>query len=135
MSNISIYNCKDGRTRVYLKDEGKVISYPRYLMEQSLGRPLDANEQVHHKDENPFNNSLDNLEIKLFREHQREHSTKYVDIITTCPWCGNYFLWTAKKQRTFYGNHRRKNRVFLIDEPFCSKRCSGEFGKYIQEMK
>lgn len=135
MNNISIYNCKDGRTRVYLKNEKRVISYPRYLMEKKLGRKLYDEEQVHHKDGNPLNNDLSNLEIKLFRDHQRQHATKYVDLVVKCPWCGNEFLWTAKTQRNFYGNHKRKNRTFLIDEPFCSKKCSGEFGKYIQISK
>ena len=135
MSNISIYCCRDGRTRVYLKDEKRVISYPRYLMEQKLGRQLLEDEQVHHKDENPLNNDLDNLEIKLFREHQREHAIKYVDLFVKCPWCGNEFLWTAKKQRTFYGNLKRKDRTPILDEPFCSKHCVGSFGKHIQLMK
>lgn len=135
MSNISIYCCRDGRTRVYLKNEKRVISYPRYLMEQKIGRKLLEVEQVHHKDENPLNNNIDNLEIKIFGEHQREHSTKYFDKVVKCPWCGNEFLWTAKKQRTFHSNHKRKDRVFLIDEPFCSKECTGAFGKHIQLMK
>lgn len=135
MNNVSVYECKDGRTRVYLKDEKRVISYPRYLVEEQLGRKLNDDEQVHHKDGNPLNNELNNLEIKLFREHQREHSTKYYDKVVKCPWCGNTFLWTSKQQRGFYGNHRRKNRAFLLDEPFCSKKCSGEFGKYIQMNK
>ena len=31
-------------------------------MEEKLGRKLLPNEQVHHIDENPLNNNLDNLE-------------------------------------------------------------------------
>jgi hypothetical protein len=135
MSNISIYSCRDGRTRVYLKDEKRVISYPRYLMEQKIGRKLLDDEQVHHKDGNPLNNAIENLEIKLYREHQREHATKYCDVIVKCHWCGNEFLWTAKQQRTFYGNIKRKNRKSITNEPFCSKQCIGSFGRYSQLTK
>ena len=134
MDNIAIYECKDGRVRVYLKDSKKVISYPRYLLEQSLGRELQSNEQVHHKDENPLNNNLDNLEIKLLGEHQREHNpAKYHDKYVVCAWCNESFLWTAKQQRTFKSNRSRKNRkTGSFDAPFCSSKCSGEYGRYIQ---
>ena len=134
MSGVTVYECKDGRTRVYIKDTKKVISYPKYLMEQSLGRELLPNEQVHHKDENPLNNDLGNLEVKMLGEHQREHNpVKYHDKLATCGWCGKQFLWTAKQQRNFNGNRHRKNRnTRLPDSPFCSRKCSGEYGKYIQ---
>lgn len=132
MDGITIYECKDGRTRVYIKDTKKVISYPKYLMEQKLGRPLNDNEQVHHKDENPLNNNLDNLEIKLLGEHQREHGIKYHDKMTVCGWCGKEFLWTALKQRKFHGNHSRKNREYTNDKPFCSKSCASKYGRHIQ---
>ena len=130
MENISVYQCKDGRTRVYLKDTKKVISYPKYLMEQSLGRKLRPEEQVHHKDEHPLNNNLDNLEVVKLGEHQRHHSTKYVDRIAKCAWCGKEFLWTAKQQKRFYGS--KKRRLPDSDSPFCSKSCSGSKGRSIQ---
>ena len=103
-------------------------------MEQSLGRELLPNEQVHHKDGDPLNNDLDNLEIKMLGEHQREHNpVKYHDKFTTCGWCGKQFLWTAKQQRTFNGNRNRKSKITnMIDEPFCSKKCSGECGRHTQ---
>lgn len=133
-NNINIYECKDGRIRVYLKDTKQVISYPKYLMEQKLGRKLEQNEQVHHKDGNPLNNDVDNLEVKLLGEHQREHNPKkYVDKIAQCEWCGKEFLWTAKQQKAFYGNQNRKSRVNRQHEnPFCSKKCLGEYSRYIQ---
>lgn len=45
----SIYECKDGRVRIYIKDKKKVMSYPKFLMEQLIGRELEPNEEVHHK--------------------------------------------------------------------------------------
>lgn len=127
MQNVSIYKCKDGRTRVYLRDEKRVISYPRYVMEEHLGRPLESKEQIHHKDGNPLNNDISNLEIRLLGEHQKEHNPqKYFDKTVKCGWCNKEFLWTAKQQRTFHGNNRH------LPSPFCSKSCVGQYGKYIQ---
>lgn len=128
--SISIYECKDGRVRVYIKETKKVMSYPKYLMEQELGRPLLPNEEVHHRDEDPLNNTIGNLQVRLHGEHQAEHATKYYDTTTKCGWCGKEFLWTAAQQRKFYSNRRDcKN---FSEEPFCSRQCSGKYGKSIQ---
>ena len=134
MKENNTYVCSDGRVRIYLKDTKQVMSYPKYLMEQALGRRLLPNEQVHHKDGNPLKNELDNLEIRLLGEHQREHNPqKYLDKMATCEWCGKEFLWTAKQQRTFYGNRNRKTKTNKLPQnPFCSKKCSGEYGAYVQ---
>lgn len=122
--------------RIYDKETQKVISYPKFLMQEHLGRELLPDEQVHHIDGDPLNNSLDNLEIRQLGEHQREHATKYFDKITKCVWCGEEFLWTAKKQRGCHENRQRKereNRTYV--GPFCSRHCSGLYGKYIQILK
>lgn len=134
MDEHRIYVCNDGRVRMYLKETKQVVSYPKYLMEKKLGRKLLSNEQVHHKDGNPLKNELDNLELKLLGEHQKEHSTKYYDKIATCGWCGEEFIWTAKQQNDFNKNRNRKNRHH-INSPFCSKKCAGKYGKYMQLKK
>ena len=131
MDDHKIYTCKDGRLRVYLKESKRVISYPRFLMEQKLGRELKPNEQIHHIDGDPLNNNLDNLEIRLLGDHQREHNpSKYRDKIVSCEWCGKEFIWTAKQQRNFYINKRRRHSD--NDNPFCSKKCVGAYGRHIQ---
>lgn len=133
--NYTVYVCKDNRTRVYLHDSKQVISYPRFLMEQKLGRTLLADEQVHHIDGNPLNNNLDNLEIKLIGEHQREHNPrKYFDRLAVCQWCGNEFYWTAAQQSRFYRNKNRRQAKHKTANPFCSKKCVGEYGKHIQNL-
>ena len=53
----------------------KIVLYYRYLMEYKLGRFLAADEVVHHKDGNPENNSLDNLEVMKRSEHSKYHSS------------------------------------------------------------
>lgn len=48
----------------------------RYVMECFLGRALRPEEQVHHKDGNKLNNSLENLEVLSREEHARIHHPK-----------------------------------------------------------
>ena len=77
-----IYKCKDGRVRVRIitdENQSKVISYPKILMEEKLGRPLEPYEEVHHIDGDFTNNDISNLELVKHGEHQRHHSQKYYD--------------------------------------------------------
>ena len=124
------YMCKDGRERVVIVDDnGKhtTKSYPRILMEKKIGRPLEPYEDVHHIDENPCNNSLDNLEIKIHGEHQREHSQYYKDTEEICMICGNKYIMTAKQWRKLSGNVLRctGNRHGWLT---CSKSCAAKAG-------
>lgn len=61
------YTRKDGRKHVILYDPNvglrKTVSYPKYLMEQHIGRPLEKWETVDHIDEDFTNDNLDNLQI------------------------------------------------------------------------
>jgi hypothetical protein len=45
----------------------------RLVMERSLGCYLPASAQVHHRDENPLNNALENLQVMTRREHLAHH--------------------------------------------------------------
>lgn len=69
---------KDGYVQIYSPDHPSVADYPyvlehRLIMEKHLGRYLSPEEVVHHKDKNPSNNDIDNLE--LFANHS-EHISK-----------------------------------------------------------
>lgn len=85
---------------------------------------------IHHKDKNPLNNSLANLELKEAKQHLREHSQKYFDKEVVCPVCGKPFIWTAKQQAMHFGNRFRT----ASEQPMCSKHCVGIFGQK-QQMK
>ncbi len=119
------YKCRDGRWRAYCVDENgnpRIVSYPRILMEQKLGRPLEPDEDVHHIDENMDNNSMDNLEVISHGEHQRQHQQKYVNTVETCIICGNSFKFSSLAWARFYVDlNRGRNRVLT-----CSKSCAGK---------
>lgn len=113
-----------GRLFIIVKENNsyKTISYPRYLMEQELGRPLAADEDVHHKDGDYLNNDIDNLEIRKRGEHQREHSLKYpLEIKSICSECGKEFILTREQRNKFL---QGKSKRF-----FCSRRCAGICGR------
>lgn len=127
------YKRKDGRWIAYCIDENgnpHTYSYPRILMEEKLGRPLKPYEDVHHKDENIDNNNINNLEIQIHGEHQRKHSTKYVDTIETCMICGCKFTMSSKAWSRFFADLSRKQKRSRILT--CSKSCAGKAssGKY-----
>lgn len=118
------YTNNYGRLFVRIGENGNYItkSYPRYLMEEKLGRALKPQEDVHHIDGNPNNNVLDNLEIKLHGEHQREHSLKMpLEIVKHCYECGKEFVLT-KEQRKKYSQGN-------LNRFFCSRRCGGICGR------
>lgn len=96
----------------------------RIIMENFLGRLLNTNEIVHHKDENGKNNDIKNLEVMDKVTHSKMHSSTGLTIIVLkCPNC----------QRIF---ERRKGQTHLskpnMSKTFCSRKCNGQFGKNVQ---
>jgi hypothetical protein len=59
------YEWRDGK-RVTIRQH-------RWVMEQHLGRKLMPGEEIHHIDENPANNAVENLMVVSRGEHQRLH--------------------------------------------------------------
>ena len=117
---------------VYDKDKKQVVPYARYLMEQYLGRKLREDEEVHHKDHDKTNDVIENLEVIKSTEHRKHHNPlKYKDTIEQCYVCGKSFIFTAKQHSNKYKERKRKPDT--VDKYFCSRKCSGIYGKKIQE--
>jgi transcriptional regulator of aromatic amino acid metabolism len=50
------------------------VKLHRLVMERELGRYLETNELVHHKDENKLNNDISNLQLITQAEHRAIHN-------------------------------------------------------------
>lgn len=66
---------KRGYRWLYVKENGRSRARRehRVLMEMHLGRRLEPWEVVHHKDGNPSNNCIENLEVQEFGAHTANH--------------------------------------------------------------
>lgn len=114
---------------------GAFVPEHRLVMAIAIGRPLTANEHVHHIDKNKANNNIENLLIVDPHEHGRYHKGKRVSrergrqtikfegraewAKMRCPNCGKIFF--------------RPKRETVLSKPnklgvnFCSNRCGALF--------
>lgn len=67
----------DGTGYVVVKtDDGKTIREHRYVVEKIIGRNLNSDEVVHHKNGDKTDNRPENLEIMTRAEHNKIHSSR-----------------------------------------------------------
>lgn len=116
----------DGRERVilYKNRKRRTMSYPKFLVWKETGNLIADNEHVHHKDENPQNNNIDNFEITNIHKHGALHTKQDTFI---CKWCSKEFTLKGGKLSNHKSN-RLKNKV----GPFCGRPCAGKYGTYVQ---
>jgi ribosomal protein L34 len=77
------------RYRQITTPDGRKVLEHRWVMEQVLGRPLLADEQVHHKNHNRLDNRPENLEVVTSAEHGLRHTVH--PTTKACAVCGETF--------------------------------------------
>lgn len=104
---------------------GYVLEH-RIVMENYLGRLLNKDEVVHHKDHDTKNNSIENLEVMKYKEHCKMHALEQGKnfALLKCPWCGKIF----KKSR----NNTHLVKPSKYNCTCCSNSCRGKLYRYIQ---
>jgi hypothetical protein len=63
---------------LYGLENRKRVYVHREAMEKFIGRKLNGNERVHHKNGDKTDNRLENLEVMTTSEHMRLHTTKRI---------------------------------------------------------
>lgn len=119
------YSRSDGRKHVILYDQGKrrTVSYPKYLMEQHLGRSLTEDETVDHINGDCTDDRIENLQIlsrsanaaKQFDDNPHLRAKYYY---FQCPVCSNMAFQRLKDVK----HNRKKGSA----GPFCSKSCASK---------
>lgn len=85
------------RTRL-IRRGGKKVRAHRWLVEQHLERKLLPIEHVHHKNGNPLDNRMENLEVLHSGPHMRLHKQIYPDE-KQCVVCGVPFRVNPRKRK------------------------------------
>jgi hypothetical protein len=125
------YTRKDGRQHIILYEHGKrkTVSYPKYLLEQHLGRTLLEHETCDHIDGDYTNNSLENLQILS----RKDNAAKAMALKSAeqgyfiCPECNKSFY---KNMSDVRANQIKQKKA----GPFCSKKCSGHYGSKLNKI-
>jgi len=122
------YSKADSRQIVIVIDRNGVrrtVSYPKWIMECQVGRPLDQDfETVDHKNYDFLDNSLDNLRIVPRDEHSADDTRRVKNVKFTCAWCDKEFERSPRLVR----DKAKKNKA----GPFCSRQCAGKYSRKLQ---
>ena len=120
------YTRADGRQHIILYEKGKCLvtkSYPKYLLEQKLGRLLLRSETCDHINGDYTDNRIENLQVLTRGDNSRKHAALAPQElgVFTCPVCIKSF--------TREMNYVRSNLKKGKRGPYCSRSCAGKAGR------
>ena len=122
------YTSKEtGRKIVIIKyDDGRsrTVSYPKYLLEQHLGKELPIEATVDHIDRDFNNNSIDNLRVMDRSDHSCADTRRVKLVRFNCSLCAKPFERSPRLVR----DKAKKGRRGI----FCSKQCAGRYARKLQ---
>ena len=123
------YTRDDGRKHVIIMENGfqKTVSYPKYLMEQKLGRKLTDDETVDHRDGDFTNDDPSNLRVRTRAQNASLGVKRLRTQTFSCPTCGKTIV-KAGKALAWALDRAKKGKA----GPFCNRSCAGKYGKEIQ---
>lgn len=122
-------SCKnEGRrfvSMVMMDNTKRFVSYPKFLVECVLGRPLDPKkETIDHIDRNFENNVWSNLRIVDLSTHVSQDRVTVLPVTLHCLWCGT----PVKRTPPVVNKQHREGKA----GPFCSRRCRGCYSSSVQ---
>jgi len=120
------YERPDGRKHVIVIKNNirRTVSYPKYLMEQHLGRELDPDlETVDHINDDFTDDRIENLQILTRPDHTRQDAKPAEMMECICDVCGIHFTILASQ---FRHNQEVQGRT----GPYCSRSCAGKSSSY-----
>lgn len=69
--------------------------------------------EIHHRDHNPANNQIENLQCLTKSEHHKLHAAAMSKIEIVCPVCGKIFLARANRPAKFCSQHCRFKQKYV----------------------
>lgn len=119
------YFTHDDRQIVIIKDDSgksRTVSYPKYILEQHLGRQLDpSTETVDHWDSDKSNNDISNLRIVPRAEHSADDTRRVKLVKLKCSECDKEF---ERSPRLIRDKAKKKTRG-----AFCGRSCAAKYNR------
>lgn len=105
------------------KGKRRTVSYPKWLMECHLGKPL-GDLTVDHLDFDHNNNDINNLRVVDRSTHSADDTRRVKLIKLKCAECGKDFERSPRLLR----DKTKKGKV----SQFCSRSCAGKYSRKVQ---